>query len=455
METQPQNPTDLLIVGGGITGLSAAYLAAKANHRVTLIEAGSRFGGLMRTAPVAGTKLECFYHHFFTHDLELHWLLRELGLQDEVVYYPGTMGMYRNGKLFDFNTARDLLAFDAIPLLDRIRFGATSLLMCRCLRWENWEGVPAIDWFYRYAGRQSTDAIWAPMLKIKFGSYYDRVPAAWMIGRLRQRVNSNDGRQQRLGYLRGSLDVLCAALVRRLEAMGVELHANMPARKLEVQENRLAAVHSGGRRFAAQKVLFTIPTSALHPLVEPADAAYAGRLREVEYFSAVCVVLVLKRPLSHIYWLNIADAGFPFGGVIEHTNFIDPATYQNKHIVYLSRYFAAHEEIASMDEAAIREHMLSALRRLNPRLDDAGLEEVLVFRTQTAANVCDLNFSKKIPHCASPIENMYVAGMPHIYPDERSCNNAVRVVAEACRVMGLGCEDIPRGPSLAGRIAMA
>ena len=198
-----------------------------------------------------------------------------------------------------------------------------------------------------------------------------------------------------------------------------------------------------------------MPTSAIHPLVKPVDAAFAGRLREVEYFGAVCVVLVLKRPLSRIYWLNVADEGFPFGGVIEHTNFIDPATYQNKHIVYLSRYFAAHEEIAALDEAAIKKHMLAALRRFNPRLDDAGMEDVLVFRTRTAANVCGLNFSKKIPRCTSPIKNMYLAGMPHIYPDERSCNNAVRVVAEACRVMELGCQEIPRGPTLAGKIAMA
>ncbi len=454
MKTLQEMPTDLLIVGGGITGLTAAYLAAKANHKVTLIEASDRFGGLMRTAPVAGTPLECFYHHFFTHDLELHWLLRELGLQDKIFYCPSTMGIYRNGKIFDFNSPRDLLAFDAIPLLDRIRFGATSLLMCKCLHWEKWEDVPAVDWFYRYAGRQSTDAIWAPMLKIKFGSYYDQVPAAWMIGRLRQRVNSNDGRQQRLGYLTGSLDVLCTALLSRLTAMGVHLHANMPAQTLEVQAGRLTAVRSGDRRFAAQKFLFTIPTTAIHPLVAPVDAAFAGRLREVEYFGAVCVVLVLKRPLSRIYWLNIADAGFPFGGVIEHTNFIDPATYQNKHIVYLSRYFAAHEEIASQDEAAIKGQMLSALRRLTPGFEDACMDEVFVFRTRTAANVCGLNFSKKIPRCASPIENMYLAGMPHIYPDERSCNNAIRVVAEACRVMKLGCEDIPRGPTLAGRIAM-
>jgi protoporphyrinogen oxidase len=179
-------------------------------------------------------------------------------------------------------------------------------------------------------------------------------------------------------------------------AMGVELHKNMPAQKLEVQANQLTAVHSGDRRFAAQKFLFTIPTSATRPLGKPVDAAFARHLRKIEYFGAVCVVLVLKQPLSRIYWLNVADSGFPFGGVIAHTNLIDSATYQNKHIVYLSRYFAAHEEIASFDEAAIKKHMLNELRRLNPHFDAVGMEAVFVFRTLTAANVCGLNFSKEI-----------------------------------------------------------
>jgi protoporphyrinogen oxidase len=96
MSVLEETQKNLLIIGGGITGLAAAYLAAKANHKVTLIEASDRFGGLLRTFPVGGTDLECFYHHFFTHDLELHWLLNELDLQDKIFYHKTTMGIYRN-----------------------------------------------------------------------------------------------------------------------------------------------------------------------------------------------------------------------------------------------------------------------------------------------------------------------------------------------------------------------
>ena len=42
----------VVIVGGGITGLAAAWEALEQGHRVTVHEAGPRFGGLISTAPV-------------------------------------------------------------------------------------------------------------------------------------------------------------------------------------------------------------------------------------------------------------------------------------------------------------------------------------------------------------------------------------------------------------------
>ena len=64
----------VLVVGGGITGLSTAYIAARCGHQVTVLEASDEFGGLLRTFPVGDSRLEHFYHHFFTHDAEIHGL---------------------------------------------------------------------------------------------------------------------------------------------------------------------------------------------------------------------------------------------------------------------------------------------------------------------------------------------------------------------------------------------
>jgi protoporphyrinogen oxidase len=444
----------LIVVGGGITGLAAAYLAARAGVRVTVLEASPAVGGLLGTFEVGGNRLEWFYHHAFTHDAELRWLLRELGIESRLEFRPGTMGVYRGGQTYDFNAPGDLLRFKPMSLGDKMRFALTSLYLARWAKWRDHEHVSALDWFGRYAGRRATECLWEPLLSVKFGPYADQTPLAWMIGRLRQRLNSRHGAREELGYVRGSLHVLLEALLRAFERLGVVVRTGEPVLGVMAQEGEVKAVLTAAGPLEADAFLFTIPTTTLAELVQPVSDAYAARLRPIEYFGAVCTILELKRPLSSCYWLNIADPGLPFGGVIEHTNLIPAQEYQGRHIVYLSKYFALTDELARQRPAAIEQSMLNGLKRVCPDFVEEDLLRGQVFSTRCAAVVCDLNFSRKVPECRAPLRRLYVAGMPHIYPDERSCNNSIRVAAEACRVMGLETRQVPRGASLAGQINM-
>jgi protoporphyrinogen oxidase len=337
---------------------------------------------------------------------------------------------------------------------DKARFALTSLYLARAAKWQANENVPALAWFYRHAGRQATESLWEPLLRVKFGPFAEKIPLAWMIGRLRQRVNSRQRGQEKLGYMDGSLQVLLEALLRALDKMGVRLQTDAQVRRVTVADDEVKSLRTTAGEFAADAFLFTIPTTHLAELMQPVAESYAAQLRQIEYFSAVCTVLELSRPLSSTYWLNIADPGFPFGGIIEHTNLVPAAAYQGRHLVYLSRYFAASDELARMSVEATQKLMLDGLKKIYPNLTDAEILKVHVFSSRTAAVVCDLDFSKKVPAGRAPLKRMFLAAMPHVYPDERSCNNSVRVAAEACRVMGLETAAVPRCASLSGQINM-
>jgi protoporphyrinogen oxidase len=445
----------LVVVGGGITGLAAAYLAARAGVRVTVLEASDSVGGLLSTFEVGGNRLESFYHHAFTHDVELLWLLRELGIEDQMQFCRGTMGVYRAGRTYPFNAPADLLRFKPMGLGDKARFALTSLYLARMADWRSYEAVPALDWFHRHAGRRATESLWEPLLRVKFGPYAAKTPLAWMIGRLRQRVNSRQGSQEKLGYLRGSLHVLLEALLRALKQKDVRVQTGARVRAVTVQQGELKALQTDAGRFEADAFLFTIPTLYLAELMQPVSEPYAAQLRQVEYFGAVCTILELSQPLSSTYWLNIADPGLPFGGIIEHTNLIPAREYQGRTLVYLSRYFATSDALAQMTPGAIQGVMLEGLKKIYPHLPEANILKVHVYSSRTAAVVCDLNFSRKVPACRAPFKRMYLAAMPHIYPDERSCNNSVRIAAEACRVMDIKTSDVPRCASLSGQINMS
>lgn len=447
-------PDPIVIIGAGATGLTAAFLAARAGHRVVVLEGSPKFGGLLETFSVGGTRLEHYYHHFFTNDAEIRWLVSQLGIERRLQYLPTTMGIFRDGRIYDFNNPRDLLHFRPLSFPAKLRFGATSVYLGKFADWRKWEHTPALEWFYRHAGQAATDAIWRPMLEIKFGPYANRVPAAWLIGRLRQRLGSRDQGDERLGYLDGSLQILLDSLIGQLESLGVDLVRNARVTGLVARGDALVAVRTTAGEFVGARFLATIPTVYLAPLIEPVHSDFAARLARIEYFGAVCTVLELDRPLSHIYWLNVADLGFPFGGVIEHTNLVAPATYGGRHIVYLSRYFETTHPLARAAPEDVGREMIAPLPRIFPEFLQSSILRASVFRTLTAATVCDLGFSARVPPARTPVRNLFLASMAHVYPDERSCNNSIRIAAEACRVMELGTAPVPHGASLAGQIGM-
>lgn len=443
---------DLIVVGGGITGLIAAYIAAKDGLKVTVLEAGKNFGGLLSTFEIGDNRLEFYYHHFFTHDSEINWLINELGIKEKLVFRKTTMGIFTKGKIYPFNNPKDLIFFKPLTLTDKARFAATSLFLGKLAEWKKYESQPANKWLKKYAGAKTTESLWDPLLKVKFGPYYDKVPLSWMIGRLRQRMNSRKSGEERLGYLTGSLQVLLDALLLKLKELNVDLMHNSGVLGINRESNIIKSLKIPSGTITGRKYLFTIPGVYLGKLLENDHTGLANKLTDIKYFGAVCVILELKRSLSNIYWLNIADDESPFGGIIEHTNFIPPENYNGSHIVYLSRYFAREEAISKMQNEELKELMLNYLNRVIPDFSRSWIKNAFVFRTNTAATVCDLNFSRKIPDCKTDFTNLFIANMSHVYPDERSTNNSIRIAAEACRVMGINSEYVPYGSSLSGKI---
>ncbi len=434
--------------------MAVSYLLARAGMKVTLLEAAPQAGGVLATFDVgSGRRLEHFYHHFFTHDAEIAWLLDELGLSDRVVYRRSSMGMFRGGRLYPFDGVGDLLRFRAIGLLSRLRFGASSALLAWFQRYTRQEDVACLRWFERYAGAAATDAIWRPMLNIKFGDAADSIPLAWMAGRLRQRVQSRRRGVEQLGYLKGSLQVLVDEIIGRLTDLGVDIRLGTPALSLVTEGNRIRGVATHGGGLFADQIVSTLPTEIASGLVRPAAPAYADRLAGIEYMGAICTVLSLREPLSSIYWTNVADPGYDFGGIIEHTNLVPPDEYDNRHLVYLSRYVRRDHPLWQMDAEQLVERQSRQLEAISRRQLQSLVQRSWVFRARCAAPITDLGFFRKIPTFQSPLDGFYLASMCHVYPDERSVNNSIRVAAEVVRAMGFAelADQVPHGVSLAGK----
>jgi protoporphyrinogen oxidase len=75
---------EVVIVGAGLAGLTAALRLASAGYRVRIFERYPRPGGLARVLEIGGEPIEAFYHHLFTTDVDYIRLAEELGVADRI-----------------------------------------------------------------------------------------------------------------------------------------------------------------------------------------------------------------------------------------------------------------------------------------------------------------------------------------------------------------------------------
>jgi oxygen-dependent protoporphyrinogen oxidase len=76
---------DLVVVGGGISGLAAAWEGQRRGAEVVVLEASDAPGGALRTSPVAGIELDEGADAFLARVPEAVELCEQLGLSDELV----------------------------------------------------------------------------------------------------------------------------------------------------------------------------------------------------------------------------------------------------------------------------------------------------------------------------------------------------------------------------------
>ncbi len=434
--TDSVNHRTIGVVGGGFAGLTAALRLAQAGHRVILWEKG-RLGGQAATFEVAGTRLEVFYHHLFQSDTSIAALAKEIGIGDKLLWLPSNVGYFADGRIYPLNGALDLLKLGFISPTDRIRVGLVTAYLQRVRNWKNYEHVTAHDWLQRALGKRAYDRTFGAQLRAKFGSFYDKVPMVWFWGKIWLRTTSRRSplEQEKLGYFEGSFQVMVDALVSACEAAGVDIRRTGLIGLEQRDDDTWQAVEAAGEAVMVDSILATVPSGVFQRLAPPLPADYAAKLDALEYEAAVVAILELDQPLSDVYWLNVADDDLPFTGIIEHTNFIDPAAYGGSRFVYLSKYMEPDHPYFALPDEDVIEAYLPHLTQVNPKFDRSWIRNSWVFRERAAQPIIPMNYSTQVPEHRTPLRNLYLANTTQIYPEDRGTNYSVRLGEDVARLM--------------------
>jgi protoporphyrinogen oxidase len=440
----------IAVIGAGVCGLVAAHRLSQAGHACDVYERWPGLGGQAATLDVGGGhRLERYYHHLFTTDREIAALYDELGMPDEIEWRPSSVAMFAHGRQWPFTTPGDLLRFGPLPPLARVRLGAAVLALQRLANDRAaYERVTAREWIERRMGKAVWREVWGPMLRGKFGARADEIAMVWIWNKLRLR-RGEDARDERLGYPRRSWEPLFEALQGAIEKAGGRVLIDRPAVRIapgfEVTAGASGSWRAGHdpRAFAPtgseryDRVLATVPNDVFERLVVPGlvPDAYLERLRSIEYYAALCLLLELDRPFSRFYWTNVADRELPFVGLIEHTNFVEPERYDGRRFLYVANYLPHGHELLGLDADELLDRYMPALRRVNGGFEESWVRRRWLFREPAAQPIVTVGYHERIPPLQTGAPGLVLANTTQVYPEDRGTNYAVRLGGQAAEAL--------------------
>lgn len=420
---------NIVIIGGGLAGLSAAYDLSQSRHQVVVIEASERFGGLAESFHLNGKPVEMFYHFVCRADRHLIDLANELGIDHRLHWQTAHTAFYHNGRTYPFGTPWDLLMFTPVPFFQRLRFGMHIIQSRYRKKWRELDKVTAVPWLINKIGQQAYYVIWHPLIKVKFGGQYDQISAAWIWHRI-WRVASSRKRlweRETFGYFEdGSIDIVNTLVDYLSSQENVKIIKDTKVERIHYANGKIQSVKVGKENIAADYVVSTVALPILNQLLNNPQGSYFSKMRQIEYIGVVCALFNLNRPFTKYFWLNTNDPRISFNGIIEQTNLNRIRQKDNLNLVYVPFYISTNSERYSFDDDALFKEYTSMLALINPQFNNRWIEDYYVFRAPYAQAICSKGFADLVPAHRSPIRGLFVTDSAQFYPEDRTLSAAIK-----------------------------
>jgi protoporphyrinogen oxidase len=415
----------IAVLGGGITGLTAAYQLARKKHQVTVFEREKYLGGL-----AAGFKkkewdwyLEKTIHHLFSNDREIINFAYEVGFKKVIFSTPETASFY-NYRIFPVDSPQDLLKIPYLSLTDKLRAGLTFLFFKLSPFLKIYEQTTSIELLKKTMGDRGYFFLFNQLFRKKFGKYAENILASFIWARIKKRT-------KKLGYFQGGFQTFVDFLQKICVKNAVIIKTNCG---IETIEKKGSSFLINNQLFDA--VISTLPTPVLIKVGEKIlPKNYLNRLKKIKYLHSVSLILETKEPIiQKAYWLNILDKNVPLMGIFAQTNFIDKKNYANHHLTYFGWYLDESDWIWRQDKDTLVKFVKDNLAK-HFSLKKINLIDSFLFKAKYAQPIFDKEFIKVKPDFQTSIKNFYIANLDMTYPYDRGTNYAVKLGKEAAKII--------------------
>ena len=297
----------VVIVGGGIAGLSAAYELTKANVPHILVEQRPRLGGVIETRSWEGCILECGPDSFISQKPEAMALIKELGMESEVIGSNDkdrVTYIQRHGKLTRLPEGTQMfIPTKPGPMLSSPIVGWGTKIQMGIELFKRPVTHPdrsVADFVTDHFGQETLDYLAEPLLSGVYGGDVRKLSIASVMPRFVE-IERTKGSLARAMMKskppQGPPAPLFRTLKRGLGSLTEKLagYANVVQGKVEAIQQKPEGgfrVRVGSGWIEASDVILACPAWAASELVGTLDATLARGLEQTPYSSSAIVTLV-------------------------------------------------------------------------------------------------------------------------------------------------------------------
>jgi protoporphyrinogen oxidase len=455
----PQTTPNVVVIGAGPAGLTAAYELGKRGATATVLEADSVVGGISRTAERNGYRVDIGGHRFFTKVGPVADLWVEILGEEDFLLRPRKSRILYRGKFFDY----PLRAGNALRNLGPVEAVRCVLSYCRArLRppkdqttFEGWV-VARFGWrLYRIFFKTYTEKVW--------GVPANQIQADWAAQRIKNlslfeavlnsllpRRNQKDITSliEEFHYPRYGPGMMWERCREHVEAAGNKVWLDAPVVEVRHGGGRamsvVARTGDGHTEFPADHVISSMPLPLLLKAMDPPPPAdVLAAADDIAFRDFLTVALVVPAAVGFPdNWVYVHEATVRLGRIQNFGSWSPDMVHDGNTCLGLEYFVFEGDDLWAMrdeDLVALGTHELETLGLVGPD----QVQEGFVVRMPKAYPVYDAVYQDRVDVLRRWLEEH----TPNVHPVGRNgmhrYNNQDHSMYTAMLTVETICEGIP------------
>jgi protoporphyrinogen oxidase len=420
---------DIVILGGGLSGLSTGYVLSNAGFSVKVYERDSVVGGLSKTIDKNGFRFDLGGHRFFTQDEQIDAFVRNL-MGNELLTVQRSSKIYLRNKYFDYPLKPINAMFGlGIPTTVRILTDYVRQKTKRTIR--NKETVSLEDWVVSNFGRTMFNIYFKEYSEKVWGIDCSRISETWVAQRIKGLSLATALKNAFFKFSGKNLATLTDSFL--YPSFGIGRLSDRLREEIEKSNDVFTDTivecvnHSdfrvGSISVRNQGQVLTIPAdecissipitklvSMLNPSPPPSILETAAKLR---YRDLVIVAIMVDRErVTDQTWIYIPEQKIPFGRIHEPTNWSPAMAPPGKSLLVMEFFSFRGDAVWNMQNDKLAALTVENLVRLGFISKQEVLDSVVV-RVPKAYPLFEVGYRKHaddLHDYLGRFSNLHIAG---------------------------------------------